>query len=97
MEVEASFPARWKNLDRVLLRKSPFGNETGRLGIGEFSPGPELVKTLRGNVKVLVVGAGGLGCEILKDLALSGITNIHVIGECNIITASSKGRKSTQW
>ncbi len=34
---------------------------------------------LRNQSKILVIGAGGLGCEILANLALTGFKDIHVI------------------
>lgn len=61
------------HLHRVLSRKSPFADADA------FEPGPETMSYLHETAKVLVIGAGGLGCEILKDLALSGFTHIHVI------------------
>jgi len=64
--------AKLKHVERVLSRKSPFADPDA------FQPGAETVEYLR-ECKILVIGAGGLGCEILKDLALSGFTNIHVV------------------
>jgi ubiquitin-activating enzyme E1 C len=73
------------NLVTLLSRPSAFSNESGALPIGEFEPLSATTSGIDSKLQsfiddpVLVVGAGGLGCEILKNLALSGIRNVHVI------------------
>lgn len=63
---------KWHDIRRVLSRESHFADN--------FEPGEDLIESLADDdTRVLVIGAGGLGCEILKDLALSGIRNISVI------------------
>ena len=71
------------DLNTLLTRETDFGFETGELLIYDketsiFAPDPDNLSYLA-EAKVLVIGAGGLGCEILKNLALSGVKDIHVI------------------
>ncbi|KAL3117263.1 hypothetical protein niasHT_007666 [Heterodera trifolii] len=62
---------RWSDLRCLTDRASIFANSG-------FDPGIKNLKEVH-KMPVLVVGAGGLGCEILKDLALSGFHHIDII------------------
>ncbi|KAG0643615.1 hypothetical protein HOY80DRAFT_344353 [Tuber brumale] len=70
-------------LNRILSRKGPFTDE-------DYDT--EMQKTFLDDFKVLVIGAGGLGCEILKNLALSGFKDIHVI-DMDTIDVSNLNRQ----
>jgi len=65
-------PERWVDLYRLLERAGPLAGKN-------FIPGDEIKEMLHSVIRVLVVGAGGLGCELLKDLTLLGFLNIDVI------------------
>ncbi|KAE8257878.1 hypothetical protein A4X13_0g2065 [Tilletia indica] len=60
------------HLDKILDRPGPYTDES-------FQAGTAVKDFLTKQCKVLVIGAGGLGCEILANLALSGFRDIHVI------------------
>ena len=58
--------SKFCDVDMLYRRKSYFAPE-------DFEPDTETFEMIKENIWVLVIGAGGLGCELLKDLALSGI------------------------
>ncbi|GMG23058.1 unnamed protein product [Ambrosiozyma monospora] len=62
---------------QVNLSTDPIINSLGPFTDEEYTP--EFGRTSLAQAKVLVIGAGGLGCEILKDLALSGFKDIECI------------------
>lgn len=76
---------RWKDLDFLLNRS---GNITGPY----FEPDPAVREFLHDSCRILCVGAGGLGCELLKDLALTGFGNIDVI-DMDTIDVSNLNRQ----
>ncbi|OLN87945.1 NEDD8-activating enzyme E1 catalytic subunit [Colletotrichum chlorophyti] len=62
---------RWTYLDAIRKNPGPFSDPD--------VAGTEEAFEQFDKIKVLVIGAGGLGCEILKNLAMSKFRDIHVI------------------
>ena len=82
----ADWQGRWNHLSKVFERRGPFNNSEN------FQASPDLLPFFRETLRVLVVGAGGLGCELLKNLALMGVKNIEVI-DMDTIDVSNLNRQ----
>jgi len=81
------------SLKTLLTRSSPFANETGSLPIGEFDTSNGGSQHATSTAKILVVGAGGLGCEILKDLAMSCVVRDIVVIDLDTIDVTNLNRQ----
>lgn len=83
----AARSAHWGGIDILLRRSGPFAGE-------QHSPNDvaQVEDFIRDECPVLVIGAGGLGCELLKNLALSGFHNIEVI-DMDVVDVTNLNRQ----
>ena len=77
---------RWGGLNHLLRTAGPFSTGLSVDGASATQ------RFMRETCKLLVIGAGGLGCEILKDVALSGIRNISVV-DLDVIDVTNLNRQ----
>ncbi|CAH3020506.1 unnamed protein product [Porites evermanni] len=85
VENKPDWSGRWSHLQKLLMRSGPLAHQ-------DFEPGSQVLEFMLESAKILVIGAGGLGCELLKDLALSGFRNIDVI-DMDTIDVSNLNRQ----
>ncbi|KAI9915043.1 hypothetical protein PsorP6_007538 [Peronosclerospora sorghi] len=85
---------RYWDLLRMLTQRTAFPNETSAVALGEFNPNAaqDILSFLQNECRVLIVGAGGLGCELLKDVILSGFFNVDII-DMDTIDVSNLNRQ----
>lgn len=79
------WPGRYDHVDRILDKPGPSTDDA-------FQAGAAVKHFLRTQCSILVIGAGGLGCEILSNLALTGFYNIHII-DMDTIDVSNLNRQ----
>ncbi|DAZ95243.1 TPA: hypothetical protein N0F65_002355 [Lagenidium giganteum] len=79
---------------RLLQNGTAFPAETSAIALGEFDPSSaaETLGFLQDECQVLIIGAGGLGCELLKNVVLSGFTKVHII-DMDTIDVSNLNRQ----
>ncbi|CAI5724780.1 unnamed protein product [Peronospora effusa] len=82
------------DLLRLLSHRTAFPNETSAVALGEFDPATsqDTFEFLQDECRVLIIGAGGLGCELLKDVVLSGFTKVDII-DMDTIDVSNLNRQ----
>ncbi len=93
LEVPAQQPRSCAHAFKTCIMQ--LANTNGRRWAGNYLPSPQVAKA-----RVLCVGAGGIGCELLKTLALSGFRDVEVVRPapcmlgCLIMTIRWKDHRS---
>ncbi|KAJ3323818.1 hypothetical protein HDV06_001188 [Boothiomyces sp. JEL0866] len=82
--MEVDWPDRWQHVHHYLKRAAPFAVEG-------FQPGAEVIEYLH-ECSICIIGAGGLGCELIKNLAMTGFKDIHII-DMDTIDVSNLNRQ----